>query len=198
MSNSLTPGQKEALAYLVALRYAAKKVVQAKKLNQKIIRLYGHVIDSAIHIGDQKAEAINKIDLVAANEQKLETKFRIIELGKAFSYACRLCEEHQLPREVWLRALSVNESEWNSQQMREYGQTLSHVVQVLDLENSATKDDDIAHKPLKWCATMAMMNASKTNPKLGKFMHDECNAMFGGAFGDWKEPSVLQRLGAAT
>lgn len=50
-------------------------------------------------------------------------------------------------------------------------------------------------KTLKWCQTMAMFNATKTNPTLGKFMHDECNKMFGGAFGDWQEPSELERLG---
>jgi len=27
---------------------------------------------------------------------------------------------------------------------------------------------------------MAMMNATETNPKLGEFMHDACNEMFGG------------------
>ena len=105
------------------------------------------------------------------------------------------CDE-LLPRELWLRALSVNESEWGSPEMQRYGKTVGHVVSVLNLENSATRGDAIEHKPLNWCLQMAMMNAMETDPKFGKFAHDLCNESLDGAFGVWKEPSVLERLGA--
>ena len=197
MNSSLTSGQKNALAHLTLIRFNAKKAVQLKKIINTSILLWEQMVDLSIRTGDLKAEAINRIDLEACREKRLENKFDIIELGKAFVHVCHLCEVEKLPREVWLRALSVNESEWDSFEMREYGQSISHVVQVLNLENSATKDDSIVSKPLNWCSTMAMMNATKTNPAMGKVMHDACNEVLGGVFGDWKEPSILQRLGAA-
>lgn len=197
MTNSLTYGQKNALAYLVNTRYSAKKSIQVQNTQKALAALYEQGIDASVRCGDLKTEALNRIDLEAVKESLLQSKFRIIEIGKAFVQVCRLCEEAELPRDVWLRALSVNESEWSSPEMLEHGQSVRHVVQVLNLENSATKDDDIVNKPLNWCALMAMMNATKTNPTLGKCMHDACNEIFCGAFGDWSEPSILQRLGAA-
>lgn len=195
MSKPLTPAQKKPLAQLVVLRYCAKKTVQNKKLCQETIKLRTQTIEDAIHIGDLKAEAINKIDLAATRERLLEIEFQIIELGHAFSQVSRECEAAQVPRESWLRALSVNESEWHTSDMLEYGKSITIVVGALDLENSATKDDAIENKPLKWCQTMAMMNATRTNPKLGEFMHDKCNEMFGGVFGEYQPPTMLEQLG---
>ena len=78
--------------------------------------------------------------------------------------------------------------------MRKYGQTLSGVVTVLNLENSASrKEFDIS--PLNRCATEAMFNAMDTNPKLGEVMHNRLNEVFSGAFGDYRQPSILERLG---
>lgn len=192
---SPTSQQKESLAHLIVIRYCAKKTIQTQKLIRHSIKLYGEIIDAAIHKGDLKAEAINKIDLAAAREKELEIRFQIIELGKAFVHVSAACEAALVPREDWLRALSVNESEWHTDDMRKHGDTIGHVVSVLDLENSATKDDDIVHKPLKWCCTMAMMNAMKANPQFGEFAHNACNELFNGAFGDYREPTILERLG---
>jgi hypothetical protein len=197
MSTPLTPAQKKALAQLVVVRYCAKKAVQTKKLCQSNIARRTEIVDAAIRTGDLKAEAINKIDLAATRERLLEIDFQIIELGHAFRLAAAACEEVRVPRESWLRALSVNESEWHTPDMLKYGKTIGHVVSVLHLENSATKDDAIEHKPLDWCTTMAMFNATRTNPKLGEFMHDKCNEMFGGAFGEYQPPTMLEQLGVA-
>lgn len=195
MSTPLTPAQKQALAQLVVLRYCAKKTVQSKQLCQETIEIRTQIIEDAIHIGDLKAEAITKIDLAASRERLLEIKFQIIELGRAFSLVSSLCEAAQVPRESWLRALSVNESEWHTPDMLAYGESITSVVGVLGLENSATQEDAIEHKPLKWCQTMAMLNATRTNPKLGEFMHDKCNEMFGGVFGDYQPPTMLEQMG---
>jgi xanthine dehydrogenase molybdopterin-binding subunit B len=197
MSATLTPGQRDALAQLMSSRFCAKKMLQTKRLIQVSIELSERIIHNAIRFGDRKAEAIARIDLEATRENLIENKFKVIEFGRWFSTVCAVCEAQQLPREVWLRALSVNESEWGSDDMRQYGQSIMNVVTVLDLENSATKDDSIEYKPLKWCTTMAMMNATKTNPKLGEFMHDSLNEAFDGVFGEYKEPTILQRLGVA-
>jgi hypothetical protein len=40
-----------------------------------------------------------------------------------------------------------------------------------------------------------MLNASQTNPAFGKAMHQISNEHMDGAFGEWKEPTVLQQLG---
>lgn len=197
MSGPLTPGQRDALAHLVIIRILCKKLVQTRRLIQADMRRIEKLIHDAIKIGDLKAEALAKIDIVQTREAMLEINFKEIEYGQFFISASARCDESQLPRDVWLRALSVNESEWESDYMRQYGQTVLNVVTALGLENSATKDDSIEYKPLKWCATMAMMNATRTNPKMGEFMHNACNEMLGGAFGEWKKPTILQRLGAA-
>lgn len=187
--------EKDALTSLVVLRYCAKKTVQSKKLTLKSIELLTQIVNSAIRTGDRKLEATAKLDLESAREGLLEIRFQIIELGHVFSQVARACEVAQVPRESWLRALSINESEWHTPNMLKYGESITSVVGVLDLENSATKDDDITFKPLKWCQTMAMFSATRTNLKLGEFMHDKCNEMLDGVFGDYKPPSLLDRLG---
>ncbi len=168
MSTPLTPAQKKALSQFVTVRYCAKKVVQTKQLKQRFISMLTVIIDKAIRNGDLKTEAISKIDLAASRASLLEIEFQIIELGRAFSLVSSQCEAAQVPRESWLRALSVNESEWHTPDMLKYGDTIRHVVGVLGLENSATRDDAIEFKPLKWCMNMAMMNAMNTNPSFGE------------------------------
>jgi len=192
--NPVTPAQKRVLANLVVLRYAAKKNIQTQKLNRQFIDTYKNRLSAAAARGDLKTQALTKIDLDACREMKLKIDFLIIELGQVFSAVAQACDE-LLPRETWLRALSVNESEWQTPAMHRYGKTIGGVVSVLNLENSATVGDSTANKPLSWCLQMAMMNAMETDPKFGKFAHDLCNKTLDGAFGDWKEPSVFQRLG---
>lgn len=192
---TLTSAQIHSLADLVVLRHAAKKTIQNQTQMREIICAYKHRLAAAVARGDLKAQALAKIDLDTCREKLLEIDFQIIDLGQAFSAVAQACDE-LLPRELWLRALSVNESEWQTPLMQKHGNTIGHVVSVLNLENSATRGDAIEHKPLNWCLQMAMMNAMKTNPKFGKFAHELCNESLDGAFGVWKEPSVLERLGA--
>lgn len=192
----LTADQKAALLHLVSLRAEARSLVRNKETNRTLIRMLEAALAQGIRTGDTKAEALHKIDLAEAKEAQIELEFDIIELGHMFMLASRHYDK--LPREVWLRALSVNESEWSSPTMLEYGDSVRNVVAVLRMENSATgKEDDyeLAHKPLHWCCTMAMMNATQTNPKMGKAVHDLTNTVFDGAFGEWKAPSMLEQIG---
>jgi hypothetical protein len=147
----------------------------------------------AIKTGDTKAEALHRIDLAEAKETQIELRFEIIEAGLMFMQSCSKYDN--LPREVWLRALSVNESEWSSSFMLEYGDSVRNVVAVLNMENSATMDDAIIHKPLNWCCTMSMLHASQTSPAFGKAMHNISNEFLDGAFGEWKEPTILEQIG---
>lgn len=192
-ATTMTPEQNEILLHLVSMRYTARTLLRTQMVNRKCINLLEAKHQSAISTGDREGEALTKIRLDAANETALELRFQIIEIGNQFNRASNHYD--QLPREVWLRALSVNESEWDTPDMRKYGDTIRHVVAVLGLENSATKDDAIVHKPLKWCTTMAMMNSMDTNPKLGQAMHEITNEFFSGAFGDYREPTMLEQLG---
>lgn len=189
----MSQDHKATMADLMRLRVAGRNTIRTQKALWKIADILTANRDAAIKAGDRKAEALAQIDLDACNEKLLEMRFRIIEIGNIFNI--KSDDFDLLPREVWLRALGVNEAEWTTPDMLKHGDTIRHVVGVLDLENSATKDDAIEFKPLKWCTTMAMLNATKTNPKFGEVVHEFCNKAFDGAFGDWKEPSVMERLG---
>jgi len=194
VSTSLTLDQKQALRLLINIRRIAKNRVESMDSLNHSISCIKKNHRSAIERGDLKAEARHKIDLDAAREALLETDFKVITAGDIFMQVCQVCEEAQLPREVWLRAVSVNESEWDTEKMHKYGQSLSGVVSVLNLENSASrKEFDIS--PLHWCSTMAMLNETKMNPKLGAVMHDKLNEVFNGAFGEYWGPSLLERMG---
>ena len=189
----LTTDQKNTLLHLIAMRYSARKFIASQNINRQAIAILESAHREAIECGDTEGEALAKIRLDRAKEIGLELRFKIIEVGKDFIAASGHYD--QLPREVWLRALSVNESEWDSPDMRKYGDTIRNVVNVLDLENSATRDSAIINKPLKWCCTMGLMHTSQTNPALGRVMHDACNEMFGGVFGEYVPPTMLEQMG---
>jgi hypothetical protein len=191
----LTPEQKHILLHLIVLRFMARTFIRSQNLNRQTIGILESAHLEAIQCGDTEGEALSKIRLDRAKETGLELKFQIIQVGKDFIGASSFYD--QLPREVWLRALSVNESEWNSPDMLKYGDTIRNVVAVLSLENSATKNDATVHKPLNWCCTMGMMHVSHTNPALGKVLHDGANEVLGGVFGEYVPPTMLEQMGAA-
>jgi len=124
----------------------------------------------------------------------VNVEFAIIEHGQNLHILCAAIDEAGVPREQILNVLGANTSEWNTLAIAKYGNKAIHLVAVLDLENSATKDDGIEIKPLKWCHTMAFMNALKTNPKLDRAVHEGANEFFGGAFGEYRERPVMERL----
>lgn len=193
MRTNMTTDQKNILRHLIVLRYCARKTILTQNINRQTIAILESAHREAIECGDTEGEALAKIRLDRAKEIGLELRFKIIEVGKDFIAASGHYD--QLPREVWLRALSVNESEWDSPDMRKYGDTIRNVVNVLDLENSATRDSANINKPLKWCCTMGLMHTSQTNPALGRVMHDACNEMFGGVFGEYVPPTMLEQMG---
>jgi hypothetical protein len=189
-----TEQQKTTLSNLMRLRFLARRLLTNQATNRRNQEYLEGVHKAAISRGDRKTEALAKIEIDTTRETAIEIKFHIIEIGQAFVPVAKCCDA-QLPRAVWLRALCVNESEWGSDQMQKYGTCISHVVSVLDLENSSTKDDSMFIRPLKWCVFWAMMNAMDTNPKFGEVIHDDLNEVFNGALGDYRNPSVLERLG---
>ncbi|MDD0814259.1 hypothetical protein PSQ39_06415 [Curvibacter sp. HBC28] len=142
---------------------------------------------------------LGKVELVDAAIAKIkieivDVEFALIEDGQRLMSLCAAIDEAGVPRELILNVLGANTAEWDTPEITKYGDKAIHLIAVLDLENSATKHDGIEIKPLKWCHTMAFMNALKTSSKLDRAVHEGANEFFGGAFGDYRERPVIERL----
>ncbi len=165
---------------MVWLRFVARNTVHARGILRK-------AIDS--HKNLEPSEK-----LIRAREVDLELRFAEIEIGRyAFVLADAL--DGKASRDAIFDALNVNAADRRSAEVREHGEKTSHLIWVLNLENSATTSDDIEIRPLNWCCTMAFMHEKKTNAKLDRATHEQVNALFGGAFGEFRERSPLERMG---
>lgn len=192
---SLNPTQKKLLAELAKLRFAARNWVRVNRMTRDNITVLERKRGLAKLFGAEEAErdAVERLQML--HEWLTECRFGLIEIGRYFiSSLSREINEH-LPREAWLEALSVNRSEWESDDMREHGYSPLNVVSVLRLENSATKDDGTQSRPLAWCCQMALMNAMQTSSKLDRAVHEATNEFFGGLFGEYRGRSPLERMG---
>jgi hypothetical protein len=189
----MNANQKEALSMLIAIRHAARVQISEHRHAQTLIAELQRAKDCAVATGNEVLALQGQAHLVALQESELSIKFDLIDIGETFiKWSARFDE---LPRAVWLEALCCNRSEWGSARMRKYGQNVLDAVPILKAENSASRGDMLACKPLFWCIEMAMFNAMDTNPKVGRAMHDKCNETFDGVMGEWREPSLMQRLG---
>lgn len=186
--------QKKLLAELVTLRHAARGWVRNNRLTRDSIKLFEVNRDLAMACGDAESERISSEHLQECRERLIQYRSYLVEIGRYFNrLSCEINE--RLPREAWLEALSVNRAEWETDDMRQYGDSPLNVVAVLRLENSATRDDDIAMRPLAWCCQMAMMNRLQTSEEFARDVHDITNEQFGGVFGEYRERSPLERMG---
>ena len=176
---------------LVYLRHLARRNIM---LTQKVRdRIRQHEQDHAAAAENSAAQAVYSQAIAILKEQELEIGFQEIEIGKYLVHLCPALDS-KASRDAIFEALNTNKADRDTDDVRKYGDKCSRLIFVLDLENSATKDDDIVHKPLKWCHTMAFMNALQTNPKLDRIVHEEANEMFGGAFGEYQERPLTERL----
>ncbi|MYZ53168.1 hypothetical protein [Malikia spinosa] len=191
---SLNPTQKKLLAELAKLRFAARNWVRVNRMTRDNITVLERKRDVARAAGDAGMERIVSRYLQESRERLTEYRFYLVEVGQHFAGLSREVNDH-LPREAWLEALSVNRSEWESDDMREHGYSPLNVVSVLRLENSATKDDGTQSRPLAWCCQMALMNAMQTSSKLDRAVHEATNEFFGGLFGEYRGRSPLERMG---
>ena len=191
---SLNPTQKKLLAELVNTRMAARRWIDVQRMTRDNIKTFERWRDVSRATGD-KAHELRLLDgLQQSREWLIRYRSHLVEIGQHFVRLSREINDH-LPREVWLEALSVNRAEWETESMRQHGGTPINVVAVLRLENSATRDDDIAMRPLAWCCQMALMNAMQTSSKMDRAIHEASNEFFGGAFGEYRERSPLERMG---
>jgi hypothetical protein len=176
---------------LVHLRYLARRVI----LNQRRGRM---LLDEQKQIRDRVPphvpEGAMAVQMVATlEENQLQLNFMEIEIGKFLVHLCPALDQ-KVSREAIFDAINTNKADRATEAVRKYGDKASHLICVLDLENSATRDDGIEIRPLKWCHTMAFMNALKTSPKLDRIVHDGANEFFNGAFGEYRERPLMERL----
>lgn len=190
----MNPTQKKLLAELVTLRHAARGWVRVNRLVRDNIKRFEVNRDLALACGDSEVEQDSRRLIQESRERLIEYRSRLVEVGQHFNWLSREINEH-LPRDTWLEALSVNRAEWETDDMREYGDSPLNVVFTLRLECSATKDEGSESRPLARCCQMAMMNAMKTSSKLDRAIHEASNEFFGGAFGEYRERSPLERMG---
>lgn len=176
---------------LVYLRHLARSYI---KINSDAQALIGMCRDNRAALPETSHDWILSGHVIAAlEENQLQCKFHEIEIGK---YLAHLCPEldKKASREAIFDAINTNRAHRDTADVRKHGDKCSHLIYVLDLENSATEDDEIASKPLKWCHTMAFMNALQTSPKLDRIVHDGANEFFNGAFGEYRERPLTERL----
>lgn len=176
---------------LVYLRHLARRNILLKDQARELIRM---------HRGKQAALSETSHDwilsghvIAALEENLLQFDFHEIEAGNYLAHLCRELDK-KATREAIFDAINTNRAHRDTADVRKYGDKCSHLICVLDLENSATEDDEIASKPLKWCHTMAFLNAMQTNPKLDRVVHDSANEFFNGAFGEYRERPLTERL----
>lgn len=176
---------------LVCLRHIARKTIAFNEQAGELIRKHR---DKRAALSEGSADWIKSGQIIAAlEENRLEFRFQEIEIGKRLVNICPELDK-KASREAIFEAINTNRAHRDTADVRAYGDKCSHLLFVLGLENSATKDESIASRPLKWCHTMAFMNALQTNPKLDRVVHDGANEFFNGAFGEYHERPLTERL----
>lgn len=123
----------------------------------------------------------------------LDMRFAQIQTGQFLFPLCTALDE-RADREAVFEALNVNRAHRDTEDVRKYGRRAIDLIFVLDLENSATTKDDIEFKPLKWCLTLAFTHMQRTNEKFDRAMHEVANETFNGAFGEYRERPLVDRL----
>lgn len=180
----------ELVMQLAHLRAWARQIIRAQDTHE-ICRKAVESIRDAAPGTPASLQAVEQ--LVEMSEFAVEMRFSLIEIGNYLMPLCAALDQ-KADREAIFEALCVNRGHRDSDAMRKYGDKSLHLIAVLDLENSATRDDDILIKPLKWCYTRAFMQALNTSPALDRIVHEEANATFGGVFGDFQDRPLMDRL----
>lgn len=176
---------------LVCLRHIARKTIAFTEQAGELIRKHR---DKRAALSEGSADWVKSGQIIAAlEENRLQFRFQEIEIGKRLVHLCPELDK-KASREAIFDAINANRAHRDTEDVRKYGDKCSHLIFVLNLENSATKDDGISSKPLKWCHTMAFMNALQTNAKLDRIVHDGANEFFNGAFGEYRERPLAERL----
>lgn len=185
----LTPD--ELIKNLVAMRITARAVVKtARSVNASITKCRAKQVNLPVGLPEW-ADAARAV--AALQEESLKLKFTEIEIGRGLVSLCSYLDS-KVEREAIFDALNTNRADRDTDMVRQYGRKAIYLISVLGLENSATKSDDIEIRPLKWCQTMAMMHAMQTSAEVDRAIHEKANDLFGGAFGEYRERPLIERL----
>ena len=187
-------GQESAsdlIKQLVCLRLLARQTIMTRKNAESLIQQYQDKQAAAVQ--DSEDWALSGHLISALEENGLNCRFHEIEIGQYLMHLCHALDK-KAPRELIFDAINTSKADRDTEEVRKYGEKSHHLICILDLENSATPDDDIEIRPLKWCHTMALMNAMQTNKAVDKAIHDISNKFFDGAFGEYRETPLMERL----
>lgn len=179
---------------LVYLRQCARRLIIAIDAARQSRDTVKKVLAQGTKPGGKKAGA----ELLASIEERLvDLRFAEVEIGQ---YLFPLCDalDRKATREQIFDAINTNPADRDTDMVRKYGDKSHHLICVLDLENSAsTRNDDWTEpmaQPLKWCHQMAFMRELQTNQKLDRIVHEGANEFFNGAFGEYRERPLTERL----
>lgn len=174
----------------MGLRIVARRVVKGTQDADWVRDYWERQRDNA---PDGATQGVAISELADAAERQLLLRSSEIEIGE---YLMRLCSalDKKASRIQIFEAINCGTADRDTEMVRKYGDRSHSLICVLDLENSATKDDEITTRPLKWCHTMAFLRAMQTSPKLDRIVHDGANEFFNGAFGEYRERPLLERL----
>ena len=179
---------------LVYLRHCARNLIIAIGAARESRSTLKKVLAQGTKPGGEKAGS----ELLASIEERLvDLQFAEVEIGQ---YLFPLCDalDRKATREQIFEAINTNPADRDTDMVRKYGDKSHHLICVLDLENSASTRNDgwtePTAQPLKWCHQMAFMRELQTNPKLDRIVHDGANEFFNGAFGEYRERPLMERL----
>lgn len=176
---------------LVALRFMARRLLRLRKTGHQNLKRMRNIAEE----DPASPEAIAAQQyMVEQNDLLLSIKFEILEIGH---YTMDLCHhlDEKADRTRVLDALNVGLAARRSDELKEHGSTTSGLIFVAGLEDSSERDgEDWGFGPLGWCCQMAFMQMMRTNEKFDRVIHDGLNDFFGGAFGEYRERPLLERL----
>lgn len=192
LNGTETAGQL--IKQLVALRHSARRVIKGLEATYESRAHFERRRDNAAD-GAMKADAMAK--LAEIDERQLMLRSAEIEIGQ---YLFPLCDalDRKATRDQIFDALNTNSADRDTDMVRKYGDRCHRFISVLDLENSAStrKDEWMGPEmqPLKWCHNMAFMREMTTNAKFDRVIHDGANEFFNGAFGEYRDRPLMERL----
>ena len=133
------------------------------------------------------------------DEWLLNRRFDEISAGRFLFRLCRELDRKGVSQEALFDTINTNRADRVSEDVKKYGNDSIGLIAVCCLENSAScRDDYWSHdremQPLRWCHQMAFIHELRTRPELDRAVHDEANKHFDGAFGEYQERPLLERL----
>lgn len=177
---------------LVYLRARARQVIRLKNHMRRELKALDSMLESVTPGSVEHGRVVALREQV--QEALLQKDFDELVIGQ---YLPRLCAavDRKVPRDRVFEALNVNRADRTSEATRKYGGDTLKLIWVLKAENSAGgQNQDIEQQPLAWCMTMAFMHELHTNKRFDRTVHDGANEFFNGAFGEYREKPLIERL----